>query len=343
MAKEKFIKYYFPILIIMVIIFAGLEIAVASTTIKVALITPDGSPWTNTLRKMTSEVEKKTDGEINFKIYAGGISGDETDVFRKMRVNRIHAAGFSGVGLGIILPMIRILEAPLLYNNSKEIDLIKEKLYEEFAAGFEKKGYILLGFAEAGFVYFFSRKKMSGPDGLKDIKMWVWKSDTVAKTTLETFGIRTYPLHQADVNTGLETGMIDSFYSPPLAAIYFQWHSKIQYFLDYPVVNSTGALLLKKEIFYKLSEKNQIILKQTTEKYCRELVYNTRKGNREAHAVLKKMGIIIESPSKKQMASFKEDAEKIYEKSIPQLYSRELFNKVQDILKVYRNTQKSKP
>ncbi len=48
MAKEKFIKYYFPILIVMVIIFAGLEIAIASTTIKVALITPDGSPWTDT-------------------------------------------------------------------------------------------------------------------------------------------------------------------------------------------------------------------------------------------------------------------------------------------------------
>jgi len=337
-AKGKFIKKHFSVLILMAIIFSGLEIAVASTTIKVALITPDGSPWTNTLREMTSEVEKKTDGEIDFKIYAGGISGDETDVLRKMRVNRIHATGLSGVGLGILLPKIRILEAPLLYNNFKEIDLVKEKLYDEFAAGFEKKGYVLLGFAEAGFVYFYSKEKMSGPDGFKDIKMWVWKSDPVAKTTLETFGIKTYPLHQADVNTGLETGMIDSFYSPPLAAIYFQWHSKIQYFLDYPMVNSTGALLLKKNIFDKLSKKNQIILKTAAKKYCRELNNNTRKANKEAHAVLKKMGIIIESPSKKQITSFHEDARKIYEKSIPQLYSRELFNRVQDILRVYRTT-----
>jgi len=81
-----------------------------------------------------------------------------------------------------------------------------------------KRGYVLLGFVEAGFVYFFSKKNMSGHDGLKNIRMWLWKSDTVAKTTLETFGIKTYPLHLADVNTGLETGMIDSFYSPPLAA-----------------------------------------------------------------------------------------------------------------------------
>ena len=33
--------------------------------------------------------------------------------------------------------------------------------------------------------------------------------DPVAKTTLEAFGIKATPLHLADVNTGLETGMIN--------------------------------------------------------------------------------------------------------------------------------------
>ena len=339
MAKEIIIKYYLPILIVMAIIFAGHEIAVATTTIKVAVVMPDGSPWTNSLRNMASEIEKQTAGEIKFKIYAGGISGDEVDVIRKMQVNRIHAAGFSGVGLGILLPKIRILEAPMLYNNYEEIDLVKEKLYNEFSENFAKRGYVLLGFIEAGFVYFFSKRSMSGHDGLENIRMWVWKSDAVAKTTLETFGIKTYPLHLADVNTGLETGMIDSFYSPPLAAIVFQWFSKIQYFLDYPMVNSTGALLIKKSIFDKLSKENQEIFKKTAKKYCRELIRLARKDNEKALVVLKKEGIIFESPPKKQITSFHEDAGKIYEKSIPQLYSRELFNRVQDILKTYRNTK----
>ena len=80
MAQEKLIKSCFPILVVMAIIFAGFEMAAATTTIKVALITPEGSPWTKTLRKMTREVNEKTNGEIDFKIYAGGISGDEADV-----------------------------------------------------------------------------------------------------------------------------------------------------------------------------------------------------------------------------------------------------------------------
>ena len=339
MAFTKCFRFFFITLLTTLPLFSGYEIAVAATTIKIAVVMPDGSTWTNSLRNMASEIEKQTEGEVKFKIYAGGVSGDEVDVIRKMQVNRIHAAGFSGVGLGILLPKIRILEAPMLYKNYEEIDLVKEKLYNEFSEDFAKRGYVLLGFVEAGFVYFYSKKNMSGNDGLKNIRMWVWKSDAVAKTTLETFGIKTYPLHLADVNTGLETGMIDSFYSPPLAAIYLQWYSKIQYFLDYPMVNSTGALLIKKSIFDKISKESQKIFKKTARKYCGDLIHLARKENEKALAVLKKEGIIFVSPLKKQITSFHEDARKIYEKSIPQLYSRELFNRVQDILKAYRNSQ----
>lgn len=70
-----------------------------STIIKIALITPEGSTWTNMLFKMTDEVKAKSNNEVAFKIYAGGISGDELDVIRKMETGLVHAAGFSGVGL----------------------------------------------------------------------------------------------------------------------------------------------------------------------------------------------------------------------------------------------------
>ena len=42
--------------------------------------------------------------------------------------------------------------------------------------------------------------------------MWVWEGDRLAENFLSTAGVRPTPLHVADVNTGLETGMIDSFY-----------------------------------------------------------------------------------------------------------------------------------
>ena len=307
-----------------------------STVIKIATVTPEGSTWTNILHQFAVEAQKQTNGEVQFKIYAGGVSGGEMDVLRKMRVNRIHAAGFSGVGLGVLLPEIRILEAPLLFRNYGEVDHVKDKLFTEFSAGFEKKGYVLLGFVEAGFVYFFSEPNPSGVDALASVKMWAWKGDPVAQTFLETFGIRTYPLHVTDVNTGLETGMINAFYSPPLAAVAFQWYSRIRYMLDFPMVNSTGALLMTKRAFYRLSKRNQEIIRNLAGRYSKELVQLSRRDNDEALEILKASGIQLVAPTERQITTFKENARKTYEKNIPKLYSRDLFNRVQRILKAYR-------
>jgi len=338
MEKNLTIRVSFPVVLAMFLILWG-EIAFGDVSvIKVALITPEGSTWTNTLYKMAEEVKQSTNGEVEFKIYAGGISGDELDVLRKMKVNRIQAAGFSGVGLGILLKKIRILEAPLLYKSYAEIDFIKGTLYNEFSSGFEKKGYVLLGFAEAGFVYFFSKQNISKPETLKEVKMWVWKGDSVAETFLTTFGIRTFPLHLTDVNTGLETGMINSFYSPPLASVAFQWFSRVRYILDYPMVNSTGAFLLKKKTFDRLSEKNKKIVKEAAKKYSDELVRSSRRDNNEALEALKEAGLAFVTPTKEQVEAFRENALKTYEKNISVLYSRALFDRVKGLLKAYRES-----
>ena len=331
-------KIFNYILFILIFSVGANQALASSTIIKISVITPEGSAWTNVLYRMAREIEAKTQEAVAFKIYAGGISGDELDVLRKMRIGRIHAAGFSGVGLGIIAPRARILEAPLLFRNYSEIDHIREILFDEFATDFEKNGFVLLGFAEGGFVYFFSKVHMSGPRGFDAVKMWVWKGDPVAKTSLDAFGIKAYPLHVADVNTGLETGMINSFYSPPLGAIVFQWYPKVKYMLDYPMVNSTGALVIKKDIFYSLSKKNQEVMRGVARKYCNELIRLARKDNFDALEVLKKNGIHFENPSPSQIMSLQQTANTIYQKHMDDIYSPELFRKVQNLLTAYRKS-----
>jgi TRAP-type transport system periplasmic protein len=300
--------------------------------VKAALITPEGSAWTKMLVKMAEEVRQKTKGEVDFRIYPGGVSGDELDVIRKMQAGRIHAAGFSGVGLGVLAPKIRILEAPLLYENYEQIDQVKKQLFTEFAQDLDKNGYVLLGFAEAGFVYIFSKTDLSDSKALSEIKMWSWKGDPVAETFLNLLGVKTYPLHLSDVNAGLETGMIDSFYSPPLAAVAFQWHAKIRYMLDYPVVNSTGALVMKKDVFNRISPQNREILKNLAGKYCDQLVHLTRKDNQEALTVMKNSGILFVSPTHEQILSFKKSAKNSYVQNIPKLYSQDLLDRVFKII-----------
>jgi TRAP-type C4-dicarboxylate transport system substrate-binding protein len=153
---------------------------------------------------------------------------------------------------------------------------------------------------------------------------------------LKNFGIRTTPLHIADVNTGLETGMIDSFYSPPLAAIAFQWHARIEYMLDFPIVNSNAALLMTKRSFSALSPAHQQAVKSLALKHCRRLVELTRRDNQEARKALQAQGISLVKPGQGQLDGFASGAHQTYRQSIPSLYSSGLFDRIQSILAGHR-------
>ncbi|RJQ83550.1 MAG: hypothetical protein C4519_06755 [Desulfobacteraceae bacterium] len=308
----------------------------AKTTIKVAVVTPEGSAWVNVLHEMVAEVRQQTEGGVDFVIYAGGVSGDEADVLRKMQASRIQAAGLSGVGLGIILPEIRVLESPLFLKNDAEIDAVRERMFAMFADAFEKKGFILLGFTEGGWVNLFSEKDISRAETFRSAKMWVWKGDRVAELFLSTCGVRTTPLHIADVNTGLETGMIDSFYAPPLAAVAFQWYARIHYMLDLPIANATAALIMNKRTMENLPAAFQNILLALARKYSRKLVDITRRDNREALSVLQAQGVQVVRPTSQLLAELERNAGRTYAQSIPGMYPQELFDRMQHIAKHVR-------
>lgn len=322
--------------------FAGTaELAMAKgKAIKFGIVTPKGSTWTNIVEEMRDELSAKSGGKLEMKVMEGGKKGDEVDMLRAMERNTLQAGAFSGVGLENLVKSIRILEAPLLFKTNEEVDAVKEQLFDYFAQEFDKKGYVLLGFAEAGFVNVFSKQKIDNDQSLKSIKMWVWSGDTVASRFLEEFGIRTTPLTLADVTMGLDKGMIDSFYSPPLAAVAFQWSSKVKYMMDYPFVNSTGAFIIKKEIFQELPADQQALLRETAKVYCKKVVEATRKDNETAREALKKQGIEFLKPSEADIQKFQTYAGNVYKKSIGDTYPKELFDKVEGILKAVRSGKK---
>ena len=90
------------------------------TVIKFATLAPEGSTWMKVMQEWNKKLMEKTRNQVKFKIYAGGVSGDEKDVVRKVRLGQLQSGGFTGVGLGEIAPEVRILDAPLLFRDSDE-------------------------------------------------------------------------------------------------------------------------------------------------------------------------------------------------------------------------------
>src|SRR5689334_909916 len=79
------------------------------TIIKFASLAPEGSTWMNIMHEWNKELMDKSKGKMTFKIYAGGLQGDEKDVVRKIRLGQLQSGGFTGVGMGEIAPDVRVL------------------------------------------------------------------------------------------------------------------------------------------------------------------------------------------------------------------------------------------
>ncbi len=305
----------------------------ASTVIKFATLAPEGTSWTRTLRKFADEVKEKTSGRVSLKIYSGGISGDEKDIVRKIRIGQLNAAGFTGFGLGEIAPEIRVLDAPFLFSNSIQIDSVYSAFNEELKNTFLKKGFILLGYSEVGTVYVFSKNPIKKLSDFSKSKMWLWEGDPIAQETFKSFKANLIPLSITDVMTSLQTGMIDTVYGTPNTIIPLQWYSKMKYALDIPITNASGAILLSKKTFDKLSKEDAQILLDLAQKHFKALNEISRKENLKAIETLKSKGIIFLKPSTLDEAELKKAGEEARKNLSGKVYKKELLEKIESYLK----------
>jgi TRAP-type C4-dicarboxylate transport system substrate-binding protein len=273
--------------------FVSYSLAAAKYEIKFATVAPDGSTWMNEMQSLNDEIMEKTNGEVKFKFYPGGIMGDEKDVLRKMKVNQVQAAGFTSQGLGEIVPEIRLLNLPLLFKSYRDIDTVMEKMSPDLEAMFAKKGYVVLGWPEVGFVYVFTKNRVEAISDLQKTKMWIWGDDTLVSTLFKNLKIVPIPLSLTDVMQSLQTGMIEGVYCSPLSCIAMQWNTKVKCMLDIKIANVPGGVLINKKSWDAIPENYRAIVKAACSKYFEKLTQLSRKENDDALNVLKKQGVVF--------------------------------------------------
>ncbi len=324
-------------LILILVIAVTTAFAQKKVKIKFATLAPDGSTWMNVMKEFSQSLKEKSNGSINFKIYPGGIQGDEKDVIRKMRIGQLHSGGFTGVGLGTILPEVRVLDTPFLYKSKEEVDFIANKFFDRFAAGFEKKGYVLLGWAEVGWVYIYTNKPVNSESEMKGVKMWMWEGDPISRATFEAFDVSPIPLSITDVLTSLQTGLIDGVYTSPLGAVVLQWFTKVKYVLDIPMANSNGAVLISKKMFNKLSPDQQKILKEEGRKFFGKLTQLSRDDNVKSQKTMYDYGMQKTTVTDPQLlADFDALGKKARQSLVGELYDQKLLDDVEQALAEFR-------
>lgn len=310
-------------------------------TIKFATIAPKGTTWMNVMEEYDAAIRKESGGRMGFKIYAGNVQGDEKQVLRKIKAGLLQSGGFTGVGMGEIAPEVRVLDSPFLVRTYTEADDLYKVFNDEFSKAFEEGGYVLLGWAEVGFVYVFTNTPIAKPDDLQGLKMWTWEGDPMAETAFRVLGISPIPLSIVDVMMSLQTGLINAVYTTPYAAVSLQWFTRVKYMVNVPLADAAGAVLISKKYFDALPADLQEILLRDGKLYMAKLTQLSRLDNKKSIEELKKQGIVVTTAEEKDIQQYVQVGEKARRMLVGRMYSADLLDRVEKEVADFRKTEKA--
>ncbi len=305
--------------------------------LKLATLAPEGSSWVNAMRSIDAEVRQRTEGAVGFKIYSGGVQGDENVILRKIRIGQLHAGSFAGQGASLVFPDILAMEIPFLFNDYQEIDYVLEQMDAFYQKGYEDRGFILLGWSDIGFVHILSQKPIRSTADIRGLKVWRLEKEPITAVVFAKAGVTSVPLAIPDVLLGLQTNLVEVVYAPPVAAIVLQWFTRIKYLTELPINYTLGTLLISKKAFFSLSPLHQTILRSVAANHTRKQSLQNREENQEAIKVMEANGVELVVPMQEEIESFKQ----LVRDSIPELvgkaFSEQSFEMVQTHLQIFRH------
>ncbi|MDC7228363.1 MAG: TRAP transporter substrate-binding protein DctP [Spirochaetales bacterium] len=326
-------------LLFTIILLLSAVFQLSAVNLKMASILPEGSEWDNALKEMASEWKKISEGRVNVKIYPGGIAGGESDVIRKMRIGQIDMAVLTQVGIAAILPDTFAMSMPFMVETEEELDFIVEEVTPLFDQDFLDKGFVMLTWSKSGWVNFFSKDRMIEPADVMEMKFAGSVTQPELADTFRRMGMNIISIDTPDMLMALQSGMVEAFYAPTMAAASYQWFGIADEMLDLKVAPVLGGIVISERAWRKIPSKYKEELISAADNLSAHFYDEAVVIEREALRVMKDNGLNINRPSAETWGNWRAMMGTDFSLLVGDnaLVSTESFNKVYSMLEEFRS------
>ena len=294
------------------ILIVGSASAQKRIKVKMATLAPKGSPWHEVLEKMGREWREITNGRLRMKIYPDGVAGDEDAMIRKIRIGQFQAAALTFNGLAYIDPSVNAFAIPMLYDNYEQLDKVREMMDSEIRRRLESKGFVLLAWADVGWVRFFGSKPIITPDDLKQMKMFTWAGDATSLRMWKNAGFRAVPLQPIDILTGLQTGLINAFASPPFGALSSQWFGIANHMLNMRFAPFIGGFVMDLKTWNSIPDEFKPEMLAAAEAVGKKIKKDLRHDDQKFIDAMVEHGLIVHEANSEIIALWRNTSREFY-------------------------------
>lgn len=251
--------------------------------IKTSLSQNPQEPQVRAVELFKQIVEEKSEGKVKVEIYPNNQLGNQRDVVEGIQLGTIQMSNCASVVAGFVREL-NIFELPFLFENKDHFYAVLDSVIgESLRPAFEKRGFHLLGYFDAGVRHVMTVDKPVNSIGdLKGLKIRTMENP-LHLAAFEAFGANPMPMAYGELYTALEQHVIDGaeaantnylskkFYEPAPRWAMVGWMHLIEtvimsrYFyerlpLEYKKIIDNAALEMihKERQWYSESENNAL-------------------------------------------------------------------------------------
>ncbi|MCB9645074.1 MAG: TRAP transporter substrate-binding protein DctP [Deltaproteobacteria bacterium] len=312
--------------------------ALAKKTVKIkhGTLAPEGSPWFNAMRRLGDGWKKASDGQVELKIYPGGVAGDETDMLRKIKIGQLQSATLTSIGLSRISRSTVALQIPMMFRSYEELDYVRAKIAPRLEKEMADAGFVVLNWGDAGWVHFFSKDAASTPDDFRKLKMFMWAGDPEAEKAWRAAGFQPVPMSATDVMSGLQAGLIDWFGTTPLYALTSQWFGLAKHMVAVRWTPLNGATIISKDAWEKIPAELRPQLAKIAFDEGEKVKAEVRALGDKSIQAMKDRGLDVVASTPELEAQWQKAAEMGYDVIRGEIVPTDLFDEVKRLTAEYR-------
>jgi TRAP-type C4-dicarboxylate transport system substrate-binding protein len=306
-------------------------------SIKLASMVPENTPWGAKLNQMSREWAQITGGEVELVVYHNSVAGGEGDVVRKLRLNQIQGAVLTSFGFNAISPEILTLSCPFLIRNEGELDAVLENLKPELERRIDEKGFFTLAWSKAGWAKVFSKTPVTFPADLKRMKIATNPNEPEMEQALKTIGYPVVPVNSSETIVALNSGRIDAVYQSPVLVASMQLFGITKYMTSINIAPVMGGIVLNRVAWRAIPDRYKGRIIESAKKIEQEMNGEIQRLERDAISTMTRYGLTIQQLTPEQDQVWYDDVERSYPAMLGTTLDRDIFGRIDTILKNYRS------
>lgn len=262
-------------------------------TLKIATIAPARSAWDTSQKKLAQDWAKASGNSITMQFMQAGAMGGEGGVIQKLNAVRpgqkapIDGAIFTSVGIAELAPDAHILtmNVPFLFRNQEEMDAVLAEFNPRLQKAVSDKGYVVLGWFNVGWAYFYTKKPAATIKELKSQRLSVNGTGTDFQALANAFKAAGFAVSDVPADKVLQStrqpGGVESVYTIPMYAYASQYYKSLPYIMNVPICPVMAALVISEASWKAIPDQYKGKLMEAMKETERDFIANQKSSDAE--------------------------------------------------------------